>query len=116
MTRVAIFVSALLGFLSLAAAAGDASLDMTVRHPGGNHDLPPVDPAAADLKAVDPNAPAEPVNRMNAPEISTPVFTSLIVGFVFLIVFIPGFMCLWNIQPPQTFEVPSQNDPRKKMQ
>lgn len=55
-------------------------------------------------------------NVMNAPELSTAGLTGLLVTALFLIIFIPGFLCLWNIQTPQTFEVVDGTDVRKKMQ
>lgn len=55
-------------------------------------------------------------NSMLRPEIETPQLVGLLVGLVFLLIFIPGFMCLSNIQPPQTFEAFDSNDAKKKMQ
>lgn len=56
------------------------------------------------------------VNRMRKPEISTATLTGLLVGLTFLAIFIPGFLCLWNIKPPHTFETVEGSDPKKKMQ
>lgn len=56
------------------------------------------------------------LNAMLPLEIENAHFAGLLVGLVFLLIFIPGFLCLWNIQPPQTFEVFDSNDARKKMQ
>lgn len=55
-------------------------------------------------------------NGMRRPEISEAAFAGLLVAFTFLLIFIPGFMCLWRIQPPQTFEMFDSNDVKKKMQ
>lgn len=56
------------------------------------------------------------VNRMRKPEISAATLTGLMVGAAFLTIFIPGFLCLWNIQPPHTFATVEGSDPRKKLQ
>lgn len=73
------------------------------------------EPATAPAAAA---AFAASKNRMQKPEITTAGLIGLLVGFMFLAIFIPGFMCLWNIQPPQTFEVVEGggSDVRKKMQ
>lgn len=55
-------------------------------------------------------------NSMNPPEINTAQLTGLLVVLIFLILFVPGFMCLWNIQPPQSFDVFDSNDVKKKLQ
>lgn len=49
-------------------------------------------------------------------EITVPQFTGLLVVLLFLMIFIPGFLCLWNIQTPQTFQQFDQADAAKKMQ
>lgn len=80
---------------------------------------PPAEPAAAQpAPAAPPAEPAAPVieNRMRKPEISTPALTGLLVMFTFLAIFLPGFMCLWSIQGPQTFEVVEAAGPLKKNQ
>lgn len=53
---------------------------------------------------------------MNHPEINEAQLVGLLVTGVFLLIFIPGFMCLWNIQSPQTFEIFSSENLMKKMQ
>ena len=53
---------------------------------------------------------------MNHPEINEAQIAGLLVTLIFLIIFIPGFMCLWNIQSPQTFEIFSSENLMKKMQ
>lgn len=94
--------------------------------------LPPQD----DVAPADPAAPAqEPVadgdadvaenpdadkdvadNVMRPPEINASQLAGLLVAFVFLLIFVPGFLCLSNIQPPQTFEAFDGADAKKKMQ
>lgn len=71
----------------------------------------------------DGKGPADPkqggknsTGGMRRPEISEAGFAGLIVGFVFLMIFVPGFLCLWRIQTPQTFEIVEGNDVKKKMQ
>ena len=53
---------------------------------------------------------------MIEPEISKDVFTSLLVVGLLFIIFIPGFLCLWNIQTPATFESLDEPNVIKKMQ
>lgn len=40
---------------------------------------------------------------MTKPPINADQLAGLVVAGVFLIIFLPGFFCLWNIQTPQTF-------------
>lgn len=76
--------------------------------------------AKEDSKAPDSdkaeNAKADAVNTMNRPEINDAQVAGLLVGLVFLLLFTSGFMCLWNIQPPQSFGIFDSNDVKKKMQ
>lgn len=55
-------------------------------------------------------------SEMLAPLIDAPQLAGLIVGFIFFLIFIPGFMCLWKIQTPQTFAILDSNDMKKKLQ
>lgn len=55
-------------------------------------------------------------NGMRPPEITVAQLTGLLVGLVFLMIFIPGFLCLWRIQTPQTFAMLDSNDLQKKVQ
>lgn len=61
-------------------------------------------------------APRMHSTYMRPPEISEAGLAGLLVAAIFLLVFIPGFLCLWRIQPPQTFEFGDSTDARKKMQ
>lgn len=71
----------------------------------------PQDPKDDGEGAKKPNE-----SGMHKPEISEAGVAGLVVGFVFFALFVPGFMCLWNIQPPQTFEMIDSSDMKKKMQ
>lgn len=53
---------------------------------------------------------------MDPPELSAAVLAGLLVGLILLAIFVPGMLCLWNIQPPQTFESFEKDEAKKKMQ
>lgn len=53
---------------------------------------------------------------MNPPNVTADQLAALFVGFMFLLIFIPGFLCLWRIQTPQTFAILDSNDMKKKLQ
>lgn len=50
------------------------------------------------------------------PEINAAQLSGLLVAGAFLLMFIPGFLCLYNIQTPQTFAMLDSNEMKKKMQ
>lgn len=42
-------------------------------------------------------------NVMNPPEIHSAGLAGLLVALIFLLIFVPGFLCLSNITAPETF-------------
>lgn len=73
----------------------------------------PADDAAAEAPAPDAK---EDTNAMKPPEINSAGLAGLLVALIFLLIFIPGFLCLTNITAPESFEIMDSNDVRKKMQ
>jgi hypothetical protein len=53
---------------------------------------------------------------MNPPEITVDGLTGLLTAFILFAILTPGLYCLFNIQPPQTFEALEKDDSKKKMQ
>lgn len=108
-------------------SADDKSEEEKPKEDKSAEDKPTEDKSAEDKPTEDKPAdgnPAPPAqnsvskndNEMTAPEITSLQVTGLIVGFVFLLIFLSGFMCLWKIQPPQSFAIFDSNDLKKKMQ
>lgn len=71
------------------------------------------DTAVGDVAAAPDSKEA---NVMNPPEINSAALSGLLVALIFLLIFVPGFMCLTNITAPETFEIMDSNDMKKKMQ
>lgn len=109
---------------SAAARVHNLAVIFTVHQDAGADQENPADPPEADAPAAgdsdtqDTNDTSSSQNEktMNPPEISAPQLTGLLVAILFLIIFIPGFMCLWRIQTPQTFAILDSNDMKKKIQ
>lgn len=91
----------------------DAADAAPADQPPADGDAAKPDPGTAD-DAVEKDPKAE--NYMNRPEISSAGFAGLLVTFIFLLIFIPGFLCLTKITAPETFEIMDSNDMKKKMQ
>lgn len=92
-----------------APAAGDAEpapKDPSADSPGG---------ATVDNQTADAG-PSVDANVLLPPYITPDQLAGLLVAAIFLIIFIPGFMCLWRIQTPQTFAMLDSNDMKKKIQ
>mmetsp|Transcript_40207 Transcript_40207/g.98669 ORF Transcript_40207/g.98669 Transcript_40207/m.98669 type:complete len:226 (+) Transcript_40207:378-1055(+) len=51
---------------------------------------------------------------MRPPEIDSAGVMGLLAAALLLLIFVPGFLCLWNIEPPQTFETPDRDGAKKK--
>lgn len=84
---------------------------------GANPATPKEGAEGSDVANSDAHGGAQKnLYRMNPPEITPPQVAGLIVVLVFLLLFIPGFMCLYSIQPPQSFQIFDSNDMKKKMQ
>lgn len=54
--------------------------------------------------------------HMDPPPITPGIAVGLIVAFILLLILMPGMMCLYNIQAPQSFEITDKDDAKKKMQ
>lgn len=76
----------------------------------------PAKPDAGDTADSASGADATKGYVMNPPEISAPGLAGLLVAFIFLLIFVPGFLCLTRIATPETFDVIDSNDMKKKMQ
>lgn len=77
----------------------------------------PEKPAADDAEdAEKPEEKSTEENVMQPPEIDASQLVGLLTAAVFLLIFVPGFVCLSRIQPPQTFEAFDGTDAKKKMQ
>lgn len=72
------------------------------------------DTTSADTGGV--NSTTVNDSDMLPPDITAPQLAGLMVGFLFLAIFVPGFLCLWRIQTPQTFAILDSNDMKKKLQ
>lgn len=114
-------------FSSLGVAAARANNNLAVifaLHQDAAED--PKDPAAEppNLPVHDPSNPSgsngtaadSDLLTMTEPDISSAQLSGLLVGAMFFIIFIPGFLCLWRIQTPQTFAILDSNDMKKKLQ
>ncbi|CAN8070436.1 unnamed protein product [Agarophyton chilense] len=68
-------------------------------------DVAPADDAAQKAKDADSTDDSTAYSRkMYKPELTESQLAGLLVALVFIILFVPGFMCLWRIQPPQSFD------------
>lgn len=127
---------ALLACVALVSAAEDAGAEAAVAEAPDTAEVPV--PAAANVTDAEGAGGAANVTkagavnatgtafadtgilvkntRMDPPEITVAGLTGLIVAGIFLAIFLPGFMCLWSIQTPQSFEATDRNDHHKKMQ
>lgn len=72
------------------------------------------DATSADAAGVNGTTVSD--SDMLPPDITAPQLAGLMVGFMFLAIFIPGFLCLWRIQTPQTFAILDSSDMKKKLQ
>mmetsp|Transcript_10593 Transcript_10593/g.21342 ORF Transcript_10593/g.21342 Transcript_10593/m.21342 type:complete len:283 (-) Transcript_10593:1930-2778(-) len=57
-----------------------------------------------------------PLNGMAPLELPPGGLMGLLCLALFLFIFIPGFMCLWNIEAPQVFEVADRESSKRKNQ
>lgn len=88
-----------------AAAAADADA------PKADHDEKDTDenaPKSDDANAATNSTEGLYGGKMHKPEITDSQVAGLLVGLVFLFMFIPGIMCLYRIQSPQTFDLKMQ--------
>ncbi len=53
---------------------------------------------------------------MDPPQVSVGGIAGLLVGFVLLLILVPGLICLYKIESPQTFDTMDKDDAKKKMQ
>lgn len=97
-----------------APAAGDgaASTDTNTTSTVGDG-APPATAAGND--AGDGGKPEDP-NAMTPPPLTSDMLAGLLVAAVCFAIFLPGFLCLWNIQTPKSFAPLDAPDMKKKVQ
>ncbi|CDF34666.1 unnamed protein product [Chondrus crispus] len=113
---------------SLASRHSYMAVVWASRQDAGAADAAPADQPAAGADPAKPDAvngntadsasgaDATKAHVMNPPEISSAGLSGLLVALIFLLIFVPGFLCLTRIASPETFDVMDSNDMKKKMQ
>lgn len=108
---------------STAPHVHDLAVIFAVNHDADTDQGDPANPPEGDAPAGDSDTQdtnetsgSQDEKTMTPPEITAAQLTGLLVAVMFLIIFIPGFLCLWRIQTPQTFAILDSNDMKKKIQ